>query len=104
MAVKRLIKEDGIVIEKIFKEAMDSFKTSDGSIVPARQDTYILKCVSSADFTKENGFSSCAILDYKVEKAVYDKAMAYSPVIVRYEFGNTNPKPISAELKEKENK
>lgn len=102
MAVKRLIKEEGIVIEKIFKEAMDSFKTSDGIIVPAREDTYILKCVSSADFTKEKGFSSCAVLDFKVDKAVFDKAVAFSPVVVRYEFGNTNLKPVSAELKEKE--
>ena len=54
--VKRMIKEDGVVLEKIFKEATDEFKSSDGRVVPAQPDRYILKCVSGEDFSKDKGF------------------------------------------------
>ena len=98
--VKRMIKEDGIVLEKIFKEATEEFKTQDGRVVPAQPDRYILKCVSGEDFSKDTGFLNSTVLEYKADKHVYDKVMAYSPVIVKYEVSNFGAKPVSAELKE----
>lgn len=98
--IKRMIKEDGIVLEKIFKEATDEFKASDGRIVNAQPDRYILKCVSGENFSKETGFENSTVLEYKVDKQVYDKVVAYSPVLVRYEVSNFGAKPVSAELKE----
>lgn len=98
--IKRIIKEDGIVLEKIFKEATNEFKAKDGSIVAAQPDRYILRCVSGEDFSKENGFTQSNILDFKVDKQVYDKAVAYSPVTVRYEMSNFGVKAESLVLKE----
>lgn len=97
--VKRMIKEDGIVLEKIFKEKTDEFKGSDGRVVPAQPDRYILKVVSGEDFSKEKGFLQSTVLEYKVDKAVYDKVVAYSPVVVRYEVSNYGAKAMSVELK-----
>ena len=98
--VKRMIKEDGVVLEKIFKEATDEFKSSDGRVVPAQPDRYILKCVSGEDFSKDKGFLQSTVLEYKAEKQVYDKVVAYSPVVVRYEVSNYGAKAMSVELKE----
>lgn len=98
--VKRMIKEDGIVLEKIFKGATDEFKASDGRVVSAQPDRYIIKCVSGEDFAKDTGFLNSTVLEYKVDKQVYDKLVAYSPVIVRYEVSNFGAKAVSAELKE----
>lgn len=100
-SIKRIIIEDGVVLEKIFKEATDEFKSSDGKIISAQPDRYILKCISGEEFTKQNGFTSSSVLDYKVDKAVFDKTVAYSPVVVRYELSNFGLRAVSAELKEK---
>lgn len=98
--VKRMIKEDGIVLEKIFKGATEEFKASDGRVVGAQPDRHILKCVSGEDFSKDTGFLNSTVLEYKVDKQVFDKVIAYSPVIVRYEVSNFGAKAVSAELKE----
>ena len=98
--VKRMIKEDGIVLEKIFKGATEEFKASDGRVVGAQPDRYILKCVSGEDFKTDAGFLNSTVLEYKVDRQVFDKVKAYSPVIVKYEVSNFGAKPVSAELKE----
>lgn len=98
--LKRIIKEDGIVLEKIFKEATSEFKAQDGRVIAAQPDRYILRCVSGEDFSKENGFSQSNMLDFKVDKQVYDKAVAYSPVTVRYEMSNFGVKAESVALKD----
>ena len=98
--IKRMIKEDGVVLEKIFKEKTDEFKSSDGRIVPAQPDRYILKVVSGEDFSKDKGFAQSTVLEYKAEKEVYDKVVAYTPVIVKYEVSNYGAKPMSVALKE----
>ena len=98
--VKRMIKEEGVVLEKIFKEATDEFKSSDGRVVPAQPDRYILKCVSGEEFDKNVGFKQSTVLEYKVDKAVFDKVVVYSPIVVRYEVSNYGAKAMSVELKE----
>lgn len=98
--IKRMIKEEGIVLEKIFKGAIEQFKSSDGSVVPAQPDRYILKVVSGEDFSKENGYSQSTVLEYKVEKKVFDRVVYGTPVVVRYEVSNYGAKPDSVELKE----
>ena len=98
--VKRMIKEDGVVLEKIFKGAFDTKRLSDGRVIEAQPDRYFLKCVSGEDFSKDTGFLNSTVLEYKVDKQVFDKVIAYSPVIVRYEVSNFGAKPVSAELKE----
>ena len=98
--IKRMIKEEGIVLEKIFKEATKEFKSSDGRIIEAQPDRYILKVVSGEDFLQDKGFLQSTVLEYKAEKNVFDKVKAYSPVIVKYEVSNYGAKPMSVELKE----
>lgn len=98
--IKRMIKEEGIVLEKVFKEATDEFKSSDGRVVPAQPDRYILKVVSGEDFSKNEGYLQSTVLEYKTDKAVFDKVVAFTPVIVRYEVSNYGAKPMSVELKE----
>ena len=99
-SVKRMIKEEGIVLEKIFKPATREFKTSSGEIISAQPDRYILKCVSGEDFNEQDGFLQSTILEYKTDEMVFDKARAYSPVIVRYEVSNYGAKANSVELKD----
>lgn len=98
--VKRMIKENGIVLEKIFKEATDEFKSSDGRVVPAQPDRYILKCVSGEEVSKDAGFLNSTVLEYKTDKETYDKVHYGSSVEVRYELSNFGPKPVSVCSKE----
>lgn len=98
--VRRMIMEDGIVLEKIFKGATDEFKGSDGRLVPAQPDRYILKCVSGETYSKEIGFAQSTVLEYKVDKTTFDRVSAYTPVTVRYEVSNYGAKADSVILKE----
>lgn len=97
--VKRLIKEDGVVLEKIFKAATEEFRSQDGRLIAAQPDRYILKVVSGENFTKDIGFENSTVLEYKADKAVYDKVVAYSPVVVSYDLSSNGIKPVSVILK-----
>ncbi len=97
--IKRMIKEEGVVLEKIFKEATNEFKGSDGRVVPAQPDRYILKCVSGEDYDKNLGFKQSTVLEYKTDRVVYDKVSCYTPVVVRYEVSNYGARAMSIELK-----
>ncbi len=99
--IKRIIKEDGIVLEKIFKGATTEFRGQDGRIVSAQPDRYILRCVSGENFSKQNGYTNSTVQDYKVEKSVFDKCFALAEVVVQYEVSNYGIKAVAANLKEK---
>lgn len=98
--VKRLIKEEGIVLEKIFKAATDEFKGRDGNLVKAQPDRWALKVCSSSSYDKNLGFVDSTILDYPVSEDIYNKVAAYNKVFVLFELSNYGPKPQSIELKE----
>ena len=100
-SIKRMINEDGIVLEKIFKPATNEFKTSSGEIIAAQPDRYILRCVSGEEYSKDVGFVQSTVLDYKTDELTYDKAQAYSAVTVRYEVSNFGAKAVSVEVKDK---
>ena len=99
--VKRLIKEEGIVLEKIFKAATDEFKNRDGNIVKAQPDRWFLKVCSSCSYDKNLGFVDSTILDYPVDEQTYEKVAAYDHVIATFELSNvgTGTKPQFIELK-----
>lgn len=99
--VKRLIKEDGVVLEKIFKAATNAFKGQDGREVEAQPDRYVLKVVSGVNFSKETGFENSTVLEYKVDKTIYDKVIAYTEIIATYELSNYGAKAVSVALKNK---
>ncbi len=94
--VKRPIVEKGIVLCKEFKKATEAFKAQDGSFVPEQPDRYIVKVASSYSITKDNGLEQANILDYKVDKDIFEKLQYLSKVEVMYEMSNggTN-KPLS---------
>lgn len=98
--VKRMIKEEGIVLERILKPATNEFKGSDGRVVPAQPERYILKCVSGEEFNKVDGYMQSTVLEYKVEKAIYDKVVFGSTVVVKYEVSNYGAKADSVQLKD----
>ena len=94
-----MIKEEGVVLEKVFKPATSEFKAQDGRVIEAQPDRYILKVVSGEEFSKDTGFSQSTVLEYKTVKEIFDKVIAYSPVIVKYEVSNYGAKVVSVELK-----
>lgn len=96
--VKRMINENGIVLEKILKKANEAFTNSDGKPVPAQPERYILKCVSGEKFSKVDGYENSTVLEYKVDKATFDKANFGSNVSVKYELSNYGSRADSAEL------
>lgn len=100
--VKRMIKEEGIVLERILKPATNEFKGSDGRVVPAQPERYILKCVSGEEFNKDDGYMQSTVLEYKVEKTIFDKVVFASPVVVKYEVSSFGAKANSVQLKDNE--
>ena len=96
--VLRAITEKGEVLEKVFKEATGEFKGSDGRVIAAQPDRYILRVVSGESVTKENGWKSALVQDYKVDKSTFEKAGLHTAVVVTYDFSSYGPKPISCEL------
>lgn len=101
MALKsRPIQEEGVVLSKEFKKASEGFTASDGHVVPAQPDRYIVTVASSYQFTADMGFVNPAVLEYKVEKELFDKLKYGTKVLVLYEMSNGNtPKPLSLQLK-----
>ena len=97
--VKRMITEDGVVLEKIFKEATNEFKSQDGRVVPAQPDRYYLKVVSGEKFTEEIGFVNSTVLEYRVDEAFFNKVKANSKVVAHYELSNFGAKPMSLGFK-----
>lgn len=97
--IKRVICEEGVVLEKIHKDATEEFKGQDGRVVPAQPDRYSLKVISGESFKKETGFSNSTVLEYKVDKALFDKVLAYTPVVVKYELSTYGTKPVSLTIK-----
>ena len=96
--IKRMIMEKGMVLEKIFKKATDAFTGSDGCAVAAQPDRYILKCISGEDFSEVDGYSQSTVLEYKVDKATFDKAKFGTNALVKYIVSNYGAKADSLEL------
>ena len=98
--IKRLIREEGIILENIFKPAREEFKDKDGNIVKSQPDRWLLKVCSSSSFDKNLGFIDSTILDYPVTEDVYEKVVVNNKVIALFELSNFGTKPQSVELKE----
>lgn len=98
--IKKIISENGIVLEKIFKAATNEFVNQAGQTVAAQPDRYLLKVVSGECFDKDNGFSNSTILDYKVDYMTYSKVVPLTTKVnVKYELSNFGVKAVSLEIK-----
>lgn len=97
-APKRKIVEEGIVLSKEFKAATQEFTNSEGKVIPAAPDRYIVKVASSGNITKENGLEDTTILEYKVDKAIFETLGYLSKVRVSYNFSSYRMEPLSLEV------
>lgn len=97
--IVRPVMERGIVLSKEFKKATESFKTSDGSLIPAQPDRYVVKVASAYACTKDMGLNNPTIIDYKVEKEVFDKLVYLQEVEVIFELSTSGAsKPVSLKI------
>jgi len=87
--IRRPIVEDGIVISKVLKPAMESFVGADGKRVEALPERFVVQVVSSYKCTEKDGFENPTILDYKVTKDIFEKVKYLSKVQVMYEISNS---------------
>lgn len=93
MAILRPILEEGIVVSKVHKDAMESFKSSSGEVVPAQPEKFVVKVISSYECTPDKGMSDPTILDYKVEKELFDKLKFGTKVRVKFNMSSASEKP-----------
>ena len=98
--VKRIIREEGIVLEKIFKKATNEFKGQDGRVVDAKPDRYVVKVASSQLCDQELGLTECSVLDYEIELSLYNKIKYMNAVNVAYELTPYRTIPMSLTIKE----
>lgn len=97
--IVRPIMERGIVLSKEFKKATESFKATDGSIIPAQPDRFVVKVASAYACTKDMGLANPTIIDYKVEKEVFDRLTYLQEVEVVFELSSSGTnKPVSLKI------
>lgn len=96
-SAKRLCSEPGMVCEKIHREATEE-KIYNGQTYPARPESFMVVCVSSMKFNKEEGYVDGAYLQYPVEKELYDQLHYGSKVLVEYDMSGSQRKPLSVQL------
>lgn len=87
--IKRPVTERGVVLSKTFKKAISEFKTSDGNVVPAQPDRFVVTVASSYACTKDEGLCEPTILDYKVTQDVFAKLKYLSEVEVTFELSTS---------------
>ena len=94
MAVKRNVKENGVVIAKEMKKATNEFKDNTGKTVPAQPDRYFLSVASSDNFDPVNGYVNPAIKDYRVDEKTFAKVKYLCPVRVTLEITEYGVRPV----------
>lgn len=104
-AAKKLIKEEGFVLGREFKEATSSFVARTGEVVPAQPPKYIVHVVTSSLVDEKNGMSYISTLDYKVTEEEYKKFTYLQKVEAYFECVATDTglvsKPVQLVLKAK---
>jgi len=98
MAVKRNVREEGVVVAKEFKKATNEFKDATGRTVPPQPDRWFVSVVSSDNFSQEMGFENPAIKDFKIDEPTWNKIKYLSPVKVTLEVTEYGVKPVKNEL------
>lgn len=86
--VKKLITEIGVVLKKEYKKETQEFTGQDGKKVPAQPERWVISVASSASIDKVEGLSDLTVLDYKVDKSVFDNVSYLDNVRVQYQFAN----------------
>ena len=100
--VERPITEDGVVLEKKYSEAKDAFKMTIGGVeksFDAKPEKYSVLVASSYEFDEKTGFKNTTILEYVVDKQIYDKLKYLSSVSVTYVMTSYKTTPLSLKIK-----
>lgn len=87
------IREDGVVLSKVIKPAMDSF-VSNGQVVPAMPErpTVFVAC---GEVDGDNGITDMTITKFVVEMEQYERLKFMQKVEALYEYnGDGKTKPI----------
>lgn len=98
--LKRVISEEGIVLEKIYKPARAEIKFKNGDVIKADGEHYYLKCVSGEEFDSEGfGFKNANVDKYEVDSTLFDCASYGNSVLVKFEMGTNGVNtPIGVKL------
>lgn len=104
MAFRKPIKEQGIVISKIFKEAKPARRDINGKDWPASEEKYLVEVIScdEDDFNEKNGILNGTRVEYPVDKETFEKVRFGMWAKVKFEatqFGDKlTTKPLSFSL------
>jgi hypothetical protein len=99
--LKKTIKEDGVILYRQFKKAMESFTGSDGRRVDALPDRWVVGVICGTLHPTE-GFAEARVLEeFKVEQKDFAKMTYGKEVVATCEMVGDRIKPISVELKQK---
>ena len=99
-SAKRLCKEEGMVLEKIYREPTEE-KIYNGQKIEAQPERFYVTCASSSNFDKDNGFNEGLYLQYKVDKELFEKLKFGTKVLVTCDVSGERPRAVSVELLEK---
>ena len=97
--VVKIVKEDGIVLYRQFKPAMDEWTDNTGRKVAAQPDRYIVGVISSSAFDPVEGYALRTLEEYKVERAEFAKFTYGAAVEVTFELASWGVKTHSVSLK-----
>ena len=87
MAVaKKLIKEDGFVLGREIKKATEEFVGADGRVVPAREQRFVVHCITSSIVDDQDGMSYITAVDFEVDKDTYMKCTYLRKIEGVFEF------------------
>lgn len=86
--VKKLITEIGVVLKKEYKKETQAFTGQDGRKVEAQPERWVITVASSSSIDKVEGLSDLTVLDYRVDKSVFDNVSYLDNVRVQYQFAN----------------
>ena len=91
MAVaKKLIKEDGVVIGREIKKATEEFVGADGKVVPAREQRFVVHCITSSIVDDHDGMQYISAVDFEVDKETYMKCTYLKKIEGIFEFTATD--------------
>lgn len=89
--------EKGLVLEKIVRPAASEY-VYNGQIVPASPERYFLVCISSCNFNNSDGFVGNTLLNYEVDKAMFDNIKYGANVNCQYTITNSGLYGAKVEL------
>ena len=91
MAVaKKLIKEEGFVLGREIKKATEEFVGADGRVVPAREQRFVVHCITSSLVDEQDGMSYITTVDFEVDKDTYYKCTYLKKIEGVFEFTATD--------------